>query len=183
VTPKEKRDILFKNGRPFLRPLEIMNGVGYSQDLKTLYVAHKHKPFRWAPGEIKADNFMQSLADWSTNVPFVVSEDANEAFQDKGIVALVTMETDGWKLQPHVDFMPWASPKNMLLSTVAFFQKIRYDSSVGVCLVHARGKTLFDHAAKYFPPGFIRRIGKIPMGFPDGDDYLYSVRGRKEWAE
>ena len=179
MTPKERRDILFKKSRPFLRPLEILNGEGYSQDLKTLYVAHKHKPFLGLPEGIEPTDFMAALEQWSSQVPFLVSEDMSPAFEQGGIVAIGTMAFDGWKLEPHVEFMPWASARNKLTTAVAFFQKLRYDSDVGICIIHARGQTLFDHAARYFPPGFIRKVGKIPHGFPDEDDYLYSVRGKK----
>lgn len=179
MTPKERRDRLFKKNRPHIRELQILDGDKYHKDIATLWVGHKKNTFRWIKPDLDQAKFAKAIELMASNEDLMVSEDENRHFKDKkGIVGLIVISSDGWKYEPHVQFMPWATKKNVLRTTVAFLQFIRYSKKVGVCCVYALedSQTLFDKCCEY---GVIHKVGKIVNGSPKGDELLYSVRGKK----
>jgi len=176
MTPKQKRDRLFKKDRPLIRPFQLMENGEYSKDLKILWVAHKVKPFE-ALSSTKEEDFIREVLEVTGGKSLYVADDFNDEYEKKGPVGVITVDTDGWKVEPHVDFFPWATKRNILRVSVGFFQMIRYQK-IGVCVVHAlkESKNLFDHCIPY---GVLHYSGAIFGGDPRGDDYLYSVRGKK----
>lgn len=175
MTPKERRERLFKADRPLIRPFNFIDESGYSKDLKILWVAHQRVPFPDI-GEVTQDEFAHKVFELSNGTSLYVVDDHNDEYSEPGPIAFFTVKLDGWAVEPHVEYFPWATPRNILRSAVAFFQFIRYQK-IGVCIVHSLKptKNLFDHCQKY---GVLHYVGVIVNGDQRGDDYIYSVRGK-----
>lgn len=126
------------------------------------------------------EQFARRIEELAKVNEFLIAEDDNGALSKRGPVAVVGISSDGWKLEPHVEFMAWATPKNKLRCTVAFFQMMVH-RNIGVCFVKSlvSSKNLFDACMKYFSQYSFNYIGKIPAGDERGDEYLYSARGKK----
>ena len=177
LKPREKRERLFKNGRPVFRTMEIMEGNEYHRDMAICWVAHSKEPF-YSIAATDQSGFARELINLSTQSEFMMAEDINEYYESgQGPVAVIGAASDGWKVEPHVEFFPWATTRNKLRVTVAFFQMVRY-RKIGACVVNSLedSKPLFDKTASY---GVIHFVGKVPNGDPRGDVYLYSIRGKK----
>lgn len=175
---REKRAVLFKKDRPFIRPIQIFDKDKYHKDIGILWVAYQKKPFQWLKPNLNQEQFGRKIEDVSKNEELLVAEDHNKNFKVPGMVGLFSVTSDGWKYEPHVQFMPWASKKNILRATVSFLQYIRYSKKVGVCVVHSIEESLplFDKCCEY---GVLHKVGKIVNGDPRGDEWIYSVRGKK----
>lgn len=177
---KSKRDRLFKNGRPHIRPLQIYDGDKYHKDLGILWVGHKKSPFGWLKENVEQSQFAQAIESISKDEDLLIAEDNNRHFKEKkGPVALFSMANDGWKYEPHVQFMPWATKKNILRTTVAFLQLVRYSTKVGCVVIYSmkHSALLFDKCCQY---GVLHKVGTIISGSPEGDEIVYSVRGKKD---
>lgn len=177
---KSKRDRLFKNGRPHIRPLRIYDGDKYHKDLGILWVGHKKSPFVWMKENADQYQFAQAIEGINKEEELLIAEDTNRHFKEKkGPVALVSMSNDGWKYEPHVQFMPWATKKNILRVSVAFLQYVRYSRKVGCILVFSLegSTTIFDKCCEY---GVLHKVGPIPNGDPRGDEWIYTIRGKRD---
>lgn len=177
---KDRRDRLLGK-RPNIRPLEILNDGGYSKDIKILWVGHKLSPFLGLPQDIPQDQFVMEIIKFSNRGDLYVVDDSNSEYDKRGVIALIAVKNDGWKVEPHVEFFPWATKKNILRTVVAFFQMVRNSRKVGVCIIKSLKDSvnLLNHCIKYFPPGVLWKVGKIPNGDERGDEYLFSIKGRK----
>jgi hypothetical protein len=177
---KQKRDRLFKGGRPRLRALNIIDGDSYHKDIALLWVAHQKSNFVWLPKDITQEEFAKKIEEISSGEELIVAEDRNLKYKDGyGPVALITVfSLDGWKYEPHAQFFPWCSTRNKLRVSVSFLQWARYQKNIGVCIVKSLNDSLnlFDKCCEY---GVLHRIGRIVNGDPRGDETLYSVRGKK----
>ena len=176
MTPKEKRGLLFKGGRPVFRSLNLMDGENYHRDVAICWLAHAKKPF-YSITATDQKGFADELVEKSSLCEFLICEDANDHYSDgAGPIGIVWIGTDGWKVEPHSVFFSWATARNKLRSTVSFFQMARY-RKIGACVVHSLqdSKPLFDKTASY---GVLHYVGKIPNGDPRGDEFMYSVRGK-----
>jgi len=177
MKPKKLRDRLFKKDRPFIRPLEIFNGESYHKDIGILWTAHKRKPF-YGYSDLTQEDFAKEIESLSKEKELFMLEDWNKGFKEHGPIGAVAVSSDGWKIEPHVEFFQWATPKNILRSTVSFLQMMRY-KKVGCVEVRCldNTKSLCDKCTKY---GVLYYVGKILGGEPRGTEYLYTIRGRKK---
>lgn len=175
---KERRDRLFKSGRPHIRSLQIYDGDKYHKDLGILWVAHQKQPFYSLPENLDQVKFAQEILSLSKEVELLIAEDVNTQYKQTGPVAVIGVRSDGWKIEPHAEFFKWATPKNVLKVAVAFFQMARY-RKIGVCVVHSLTDSvpLFNKCCKY---GVLKPVGQIPNGDPRGDEFIYSIRGKRE---
>lgn len=176
MTPRDKRERLFRHSRPHIRVLEYYDGSEYHKDIKIVWVAYKKAGIPGVPeglNEIEFVNFIMSF-----NTDFLIVEDNNKQYKNGGPIAIVTILGNNWKLEPHVDFFPWATKKNILRGCVAFFQWARNTRRIGCVVVHAleNSKNLFDHVCSY---GVLHYVGKIVNGDSRGDEFIYSVKGKK----
>ena len=108
-----------------------------------------------------------------------VLEDRNAAFNsERSPVGLVKAMDNGWTHEPHVDWFPWATTRNKLRCAVAYLYKQRCSRDVGVAVIHSEKQDLrwYKHLKQYVPLYF---SGKIPAGRPDGDEYLFYLRGKR----
>lgn len=177
---KEKRDKFFKKERPTIRLLGLKEGNAYHTDLGILWTAHKKTPFVWMDKNLNQINFATRIEEISQGESLMIAEDFNKNFKSgKGPVCLISVQTkDNWKYEPHAQFFPWATTRNKLRVAISFFQWIRYQRSVGACVVYALSDSinLFDKCCEY---GVLHRVGKIVNGDSRGDEVLYSIRGKK----
>jgi len=179
---KEKRDRLFKRGRPVIRPFQVFDGEKYHKDFGIVWVAYKKNPFdsitRWHDSPIETpDQLLQIILNIPEGTELLIAEDVNGDVGGFGPVGIVRVHSDGWAVEPHVEFFPWATARNKLASTVAFLQMVRY-KKIGVCNIYCLDDSveLMDKACAY---GVLHRVGKIPNGSQLGDLTMYSVRGKK----
>lgn len=174
MTPKERRDRLFKSSRPFIRSLQIYDQGNYHKDIGVLWVAHKRRPFYSLKSSLTQEQFAQDISTIAQRSELLIVEDENR--QHKA-VALIGIGSNGWKIEPHVEFFQWANPKNILRTSVAFFQMVRY-RKIGACVVFCLQDSikLFDKCCTY---GVLNKVGVIANGDPRGDETVYSVRGKK----
>ena len=109
----------------------------------------------------------------------LILEDDNRRFgAGRGPVGIVGAKTNGYLYEPHVEWFEWATPKNKLRSSVAFFQKFRY-RGLGVIRVHAlkEAEGFFRRLKKYVP---LFPVGRIPGGdeLGRGDDFIFYMKCR-----
>jgi len=141
-----------------------------------LWAAYKAGSFK-LPAGISQERFaaeVQSVLGKFEN--FIVDDDSNKFRNKRGPVALICVSSDGWRYEPVMMFFKWATKRNMLRVSVSFFHKSALSSKVGVCVVKFGKSVLLDHLSKY---GVLFPRGRIPMGSALGDEYIYSVLGRK----
>lgn len=175
---KEKRDRLFKRGRPYIRQLQIMEDGKYSKDLGILWVAHNREPFYQFPEKMTKEDFAAHFESIEDKCEVLVVDDFNKEYKSGvGPIAVVFVHNDTWRIEPHTVLFPWATTRNKLRAAVAFLQMARY-KKIGVCVVKTIEalKPLFDKCTQY---GVLQYVGKIPHGDERGDEYIYSVRGKK----
>ena len=105
--------------------------------------------------------------------------DRHSQFEDGvGPVGIVSVNVEGKNREPHVEWFPWASNRNILRAAVSFFMLHRRKGK-GNMIVFALedAKPFYDHLGKYVP---LFPAGKIPDGDPwgRGDQYRYYIQGR-----
>ena len=172
---KEKRDRLFKSGRPQLRKVEIYDGDKYHKDVGYLWVAHTKKPFGNL-GNVSQEEFARWIEKLSKGSELIIIEDFNRELGKTGPVGLIGISSDGWLVEPYAEFFKWATARNILRCAVSFLQMIRY-RKIGACLIKSAPESvsLLNKVCKY---GVLHFVGKVPNGDPHGDLWLYSIRGK-----
>ena len=106
-------------------------------------------------------------------------EDFNKSFKS-GIGPVLVFQTCGndWRITPHAQMFPWATPRNILRCYVSFLHMIKY-KKIGVCVVLGLKHVvpLYEKCVEY---GVLFRSGMIAGGDPRGDEYIYSIRGKRK---
>lgn len=176
MTPKQKRDRLFRSGRPFIRSVQIYDNGKYHKDIGILWVAHKRKPFHSLSPNLTQEQFAKEISDIAQSAELLLAEDRNKEYKDSGPVALIAVTSNGWKIEPHAEFFKWSTAKNILRVSVAFLQMVRY-RKIGACVVLSLNdsKKLFDCCCRY---GVLHSVGQIQNGDPRGDEHIFTVRGK-----
>jgi hypothetical protein len=168
------RERLFRKSRPFIRPFDI------NRDMLYLWAAYDLGSFPHMEKGLNPSQFSGLVREAISrrSAALVIDDDCRYFKTGRGPVCLVLIDNYGWRIEPFSDFFFWATPRIKLRANVAFFQKIRHDSAVGVCLVKSSRMfaNLFNRLAKY---GVLRSCGRIPQGYPDGDEFLFQVRGKR----
>jgi hypothetical protein len=177
MKPKERRDRLFRESRPTVREFQLYDGDEYHKDVKLLWVAHQLNPIYKIPENVSQQEFAKMLEETSHIDRFII-EDENKQYKGVGPVGMGYVINDGWRYEPHVNFFPWATKRNILRGIVGALQWGRYKRTVGSILINSliESKNLFDHVCKY---GVLHYVGKMENGDERGDVYLYSVRGKR----
>lgn len=168
------RQKLFKKGKPFIRRFE------HEKDLWLLWASYDLGGFDWIERGLDKDKFVfQVMAYMSVFHNLWLIEDDNPYFKGRrGPVCIVGIQTNGWSIEPHFEFFKWASKRSILRCMVMFFQKARHDKQVGVVVGRTFKKYVdnLTHLKKY---GVLFYCGKIPNGFPQGDEYVFYVKGAR----
>lgn len=169
-----RRKRLFRKSKPLIRPLT-------EADLWVLWAAYNEGSFTKFEAGLDKDNFIQQmLASLVTNSSTLLVEDDNKRFKThRGPVCLIEVKTDDRRIEPKFTYFQWATKINVLRTSVRFFNWVRYNRLVAVCVVRclADMSNLYHHVRKY---GVLNFVGKIPGGDPHGrgDEHLFSIRGK-----
>lgn len=173
MTPKERRDRLFKSGKPLVRKLSVMNGEGYSKDAGVLWAAYKSGSFEM-PSMLTQEQFIQMIGVYFSQFGQVwVVDDGNGNFSSKrGQVCLVLTNTVNMLVDTTFNYFRWASKKNILRATASFLNMIKNSQKTGICIVRTTKdkRTVCDHLKDY---DLLYYVGRTAH-----DEYLYSIRGR-----
>lgn len=174
MNAKEKRDRLFKKGRPHFRKADLLNLDGsYGPDMGLLWSAYKAGSFK-APEDLTQEQFAQWIVNTAKRFTTLwIGEDESKAFRTgKGAVGVVGALQEGLLVSIEWSALKWATKKNILRSSVAFLHMVTKSRGTGICAVKGTKEAvpLLDHLKEY---GLLYYIGKT-----NPDEYLYSVRGR-----
>jgi hypothetical protein len=174
VSPKERRDRLFKKSKPYFRKADLVNLDGsYGPDMGILWAAYKAGSFNAPPGMDQ-----EAFAEWALGqarhfTSLWLGEDENKAFKSgKGVVGLVTVNQHDLEVHASGQPLKWATKRNVLRLCVGFLHMITKSNKTGICMVKGQESSvpLLDHLKEY---GLLYYIGKTAPG-----EFLYSVRGR-----
>lgn len=178
LRPRERRERLFKSGRPIIRNLEFYNGTEYHDDIKTIWVAYSKSECYAMPPGLKQDEFIDTLKGFNEAAPLFIADDYNKSYKSgKGPVMIFQIDGNDWKITPHAQVFPWATKRNILRCAVSFLHMMKY-KKVGVCVIHSLKSSvpLFDKCVEY---GVLFKSGMIANGDPRGDEFIYSIRGKR----
>lgn len=173
MTPKERRDRLFKNGKPLVRKLELLNGEGYSKDTGVLWAAYKSGSFN-LPQELSHQDFVHTIEELLSRYDKVwIVDDGNRNFSShRGQVCIVFTNQINMIVDTEFGYFKWATKRNILRATAAFLNMIKNSSKTGICLVRTpvEKRGLCDHLKHYDLLYYVGRTAE--------NEYLYSIRGR-----
>ena len=153
--------------------MDIGDEQSYGKDMGVLWAAYKAGSFA-LPAGWEQSEFAQRIVDYFSIFDSVfIVEDKNPAFQERGPVAVILVTSDREVIRPDIDYFKWATGKNMLRTTVAFFQWVRYSKDVGLCVICATSKSrkMFERMREY---GIM--VWHIGNGY-------FGLAGRKEWLQ
>ena len=125
--------------------MAILEDDEYGRDMAILWAAHKAGTF--GLGEIEQDKFADVMLEIIAQYDSAwVVDDRNDVYPaGRGPVAVILVKSDGFIIRPIVDYFKWATRRNMLRATVAFFNWVRYSKDVSLCVFSAlaEDKNLF----------------------------------------
>ena len=96
-----------------------------------------------------------------------VVEDSMEA------VAVMFIRSDGWVIEPHVEFFKGVKPSQIYRSYITFFGSLIEQKFKGACVIKSMEaeKKIFDKLVKQ---KILKYVGDVPNGSPTGETvYLY----------
>src|SRR5690606_21429257 len=134
MTPKQRREKLFKGTKPRVRKIQ-------EDDWKWLYGAYRY------PEPPKDEEDFHQFQCHAAEVlagydDAYIIEDRHKKFRGNyGPIGLTPVMYNGWTLEPHVQWFPWATTLNRVRGTVAFLMFARYSNEIGVTVV----KSLEEH--------------------------------------
>jgi hypothetical protein len=114
--------------------MSIVDGEDYGKDMGILWAAHKAGTF--GLGEVAQEDFADVMLEVLSKYDSAwMVEDRNDVFPSgRGPVATILVKSDGFVIKPDVDYFKWASHRNVLRTTVAFFNWVRYSKDVSLCV-------------------------------------------------
>lgn len=174
MTPTQRRERLFKNSRPFVRPFKLMENGEYSKDAGRLWAAYKKGAFPDKPRDLTQEQF----ADFLAKLPDVFSkvwlvDDKHPAYPGGvGPVAIVGAVVQGLQVTLEADVFPWASKRNILRCSVAMLKMLVSSEETGTVVVNVpqRLMSAASHLKKYDLLYYVGRIAD--------DVFMYAMRGR-----
>jgi len=178
MKPKQKRDRLFKRGKPYIRPISIMLDDGYGKDMAILWASYKEKSFPVMSDDLSQEEFAEFILNITNdyNKGWII-EDKNSKFKDGyGPIGMMVAVYNGYELEPHYEPFSWSTSRNTLGAIVSFLQMMRYDKTVGIVNVYSlnENKSFFDKVTEYDVLKYATCIPKADMG---KDRYIYYIHG------
>jgi hypothetical protein len=173
MTPKERRDRLFKRSKPVLRAIQLRGETGYATDMGILWAAYQKGAFVLPEGldqQQFADAVEAQLRGYET-IWFI--EDKTPAFKSgQGPIGLVGIVSHDMAYTLSGRPFPWASKRNVLRGSVAALSKICAMAKCGVAFVNGDTKSYkFLKCLKRYDSLFY--VGKTGR-----ESWLFSARGR-----
>ena len=173
MSTKGKRDRLFGDARPILRPYT-------PDDFWVLWAAYDLGSFPGLKAGAKKEEFAAyiELICRGNSACLVADAKCRYFREGHGPVAFITVKNDGWKVIPSADFFKWTTTRMKLRVLVAAFQKARYSEEIGVLVISALSSSLKAlRSMKSY--GLLYPVGRIPDGSRGGDEFLFYLRGKK----
>jgi hypothetical protein len=168
---------LFKKNKPVIRPFEPIHD-DTAGDVAYLWDAYKKGWLEHTEEGMNMEQFIKYVDKGLLNVQeaWVVEDYVRDNLVPIGFVI---GRNNGWLLEPHVNYFKNASSKNILRTYVAFLKKTKYRKDIGSCLVRVpeASKNLANRVERY---GLLEYVGKIWNGSPTGNEYLYTVRCKRQ---
>lgn len=130
--------------------MDIGDESSYGKDMGVLWAAYKAGSFGLP--EMDQDEFAEYIINrFSMFDSIFIVEDANPVYKGRGAVAVILVTADREIVRPDIDYFKWATSKNVLRTTVAFFQWIRYSKDVGLCVFGSTQKSrkLYERMREY----------------------------------
>ena len=131
-------------------------------DLKFLWAAYRKGTFQLEE-DLTQGMFKDALANHlaAFNAIYILLARVQDGQRPVGLVAC---HDQGYRLEPHVIWFPWASDRNKLESTLNFCNKIRV-TRVMILFAPQKDTPFFEHVSRY---GVLQRRGTISRFFEDG---------------
>ena len=173
MTPKERRELIFKKSRPEIRKFEVMDGEKYSKDVGILWAAYQAKSFQLPEG-MTQEEFVVEIGKTVSGFQnlWVIDDDTKTYPSGRGAIGLVGANASGLIVEPRFMFFKWATCKNVLRAMVAFLSKVKGSLKTGIILIRTdkEKQSIADHMKKYDLMFFVGKSAE--------NEYLYSGRGR-----
>ena len=164
MTPKERRNRLFKKSRPHIRPFA-------STDMGWLWAAYKAGSFQ-LPETLTQEEFTKHMLTALNGPTHYLIEDHNIKFKEKyGPVGLIAVVSEGDQIEPAVAVFKWATPRNVLRGFVGFFNWVK-NTHVGECVVKVSAKDKL-----------MKKCVDYGVIYPRSMQIVYGVRGRSAKLE
>lgn len=169
---------IFARGRPTIRPVNLSESDAQPSDIECLWRAYQVQPFFYFGPGLSRKNFARTLEIMSGRIPTWVARSDNTSATKPPILAVATLQNDGWRFVPHVHFLPWASDRDALRVTMASLETVRRSPEIGVCIIYslAQHRNLFHRCAQY---GLLEDHGTFERADPKRTEYVFVVQGRK----
>lgn len=169
MTPKDRRDLIFKRGRPFVRLLKDDNS-----DIGILWVSYKAGSFGELRQDLTQEQFLAFIDEMRSRFTDLwLVEDDNGAFptSKRGPVMIVGTVRTGMTVKAEWNPLAWASKRNMLRCVVSFLNMTKHSKKNGVCLISSKkqDRKFWFHFRKYDLLHYIGRVAE--------NEYLFSLRG------
>src|SRR5947209_517787 len=132
---------LFRNGRPVLRPVNSVENLSETNDIESLWRAYQHEPYLYFGRGLSRPNFVRTLELMSGRITTLVGQYNPTPTSKPPLFAVTTLQDDGWRVEPHVTYLPWATPRDILMGTVAFLEVIRNSPAIGYCVIYSHAET------------------------------------------
>ena len=172
----ESRQSLFKQGKPNIRILDIMDDGLIGKDMSTIWAAYTKGSFGMT--ELSQEDFTERFVDHLKQFYAVwIVDDKNYKFSEGyGSVGIIFSKFNGWSMEPEFHPFPWATDRNKLKMAVSFMMMARYEKGIGTLNFTTTNETFYQHLRKKY--GVVYYVGKVPRGTQGEDTYLFYGRGK-----
>lgn len=181
---KQKLMRLNRSGLPVIRDFRLS---GPRPDMAVLWAAYLRGGFDLGDGLTQEEFEREVELLLNTAYNFVVVEDFNSiANGDMAPICVIQEKFDGWMVEPHIEWFPWATKRNKLRTVVNYLRSLRSHEVYATVLIKSMKEHVdfFNgiieygvlHKLSQFNDGkLIEQVGRIVGGDPRGDIYLYSM--------
>ncbi len=131
--------------------MDIGDETSYGRDMGILWAAYRAGSFDLPEGWDQNEFAEKMVSHLSLFDSIFIVEDQNPAYKGRGAVAVILVCADRAIVRPDIDYFKWATRRNVLRTTVAFFQWIRYSKDVGLCVFGSTQKSrkLYERMREY----------------------------------
>jgi hypothetical protein len=172
----ESRKRLFKQGRPNIRLLDIVEDGVIGKDMSIIWAAYTKGSFGMS--ELTQEDFTEKFLEHLKQFYAVwMVDDTNYHYSDgEGAVGMIFSKFNGWSMEPEFHPFPWATDKNKLKMAVSFMMMARYEKGIGTLNFSTTDETFYQHLRHKY--GVVYYVGKVPRGTMGKDSYLFYGRGK-----